>query len=289
MRDFAEASEGCAGERVTAHESNHQIGRMYSKRVRLLVQIIGFLFCTIGLLYISMVILAEIPEGFQGAQEPTVNCVQYNSRDRVYWKCETDNDAQIKIRDLLRKSPPENFQGVCYKTLQGFYTCYTRPSQKSFIEDEGVFALDDPSTDAMPGVIESDILNVCADYGTTFATFSTVYVSTVSVSSNLNSIIQTVKTATSKLGTISTTYCATVSPVSSRQNACNTLSTGINIFNKLPLDTTVGGRTKSGLNSMSTVIGNSIVGMDNIFTNKFVPAYRGFGYGTCSNIINFQG
>lgn len=236
-----------------------------------------------------MVILNELPEGFQTAAVDTTNCTQYIARDKLYWKCPTDNEAQIKIRYLLQKIPPDNFQGVCYKTTGGFYTCYTRPTQKTFIPEEGVFALDDPATDTMPTTIESDVLNVCADYGTTFATFSTVYVSTVSIGSNLDSVITTVKDATRNLGTISTTYCATVSPVASRQSACNSLNTGIGIFNNLPMDTSSGGKTKKGLYSMSTVIGNSIIGMDNLFTNKFVPAYAGFGYGTCSNIINYQG
>lgn len=262
---------------------------MYSKRIQLLVRIIGFLFCTIGLLYLSMIILSELPEGFQGAVVDPTNCTQYIARDKLFWKCPTDNEAQIKIRFLLQKSPPDNFQGVCYKTTGGFYTCYTRPTQKTFIPEEGVFALDDPASDTMPTTIETDVLNVCADYGRTFATFSTVYVSTVSIGSNIDSVIRTVKNATRDLGAISTSYCATVSPVASRQNACNSLITGIGTFNNLPLDMTSDGKTKKGLNSMSTVIGNSIIGMDSLFTNKFVPAYAGFGYGTCSNIINFQG
>jgi hypothetical protein len=262
---------------------------MYSKRIRLLVQIIAFLFCTIGLLYLSMVILNELPEGFQIETPDTTDCIQFIVKNKLYWKCETDNSAQIKIRDLLQKSPPDNFQGVCYKTTGGFYTCYTRPSQKIFIPEEGIFVLDDPSTDTMPATIESDVLNVCADYGTTFATFSTMYISTVSIGSNIDSIINTVKDATRNLGTISTTYCAILSPVASRQKACDTLRTGIGIFNNLPMDTSVGGKTKKGLISMSTVIGNTIIDMNNLFTNKFVPAYAGFGYGTCSNIINYQG
>lgn len=258
---------------------------MYSKRVRLLVRIIGFLFCTIGLLYISMVILQEASEGFQNDDTP-INCRQYNAQNKIYWMCQTETDAEIKIRRLMKEVPPDTFQGVCYKSAVGFYTCYKRPPDKNFNETEGVFFLDDPSTDMMPTIFESDVLNVCADYGTTFYTFSTTYISTVNIRSKLQSTIMHVEEATTNLESISTQFCHSVSGIPSRQNACNSLNQGIGVFRNLPEDTTSNGRNKKGLYSMSTVIGNSITRMDNIFTHTFVPPYTGFGFSTCSNIVN---
>lgn len=256
---------------------------MYSKRVRLLVRIIGFLFCTIGLLFISIKVLNMTNEGFQTDSE-FKECPRYNTRDKVFYLCNEDDDAQSQVRILF--STNDIFSGVCYKSAVGFYTCYKRPPDKNLNETEGVFFVDDPSTDMMPTIFESDVLNVCADYGTTFYTFSTTYISTVNIRSKLQSTIMHVEEATTNLESISTQFCHSVSGIPSRQNACNSLNQGIGVFRNLPEDTTSNGRNKKGLYSMSTVIGNSITRMDNIFTHTFVPPYTGFGFSTCSNIVN---
>lgn len=281
MRDPLEAPTGCHEYRGFL-ESNNQIGRMYSKRIRLFVQIIGFLFCTIGLLYISMKITST--EGFQ-TLDTAPNCKQYNSFDKIYWLCTTDNEAQAQVRILI--STGDIFSGACYQTTAGFYTCYTRPSQKSYDSADGIFLVDDPYTDGMPAGIESDITTVCGDYATTMATFSTIYISTLAIGNVLNSTITRITDATKQLGGVSTKYCYTTLPGSAarsdaKQHACDTLSTGISIFNGIP-----GGA--KGLNYMSTTVFTALTNMDDLYANHFTKAYKGFGYSTCSNIVGFQG
>lgn len=248
---------------------------MYSKRLRLLVQIIGFLFCTIGLLFICMKILNMGTEGFQNAFDIIPQCVTMSTRDKIFYKCETDNDAQMKVRYLM--STNDVFSGVCYKTDAGFYTCYTRPSQKTFQEEEGIFITDDPTSDSMPAVIESDVLTVCGDFGITYNKLNTIYVSTVSIGGVIHSSIKIVRDATASLANISTLYC---NNPNAQTNACNTLSSGIGIFDGIPSG-------PKGLNYMSNTVGQAVSNMNNISTTLYT-AYNGFGYSTCS-VAGFPG
>jgi hypothetical protein len=255
---------------------------MYSKRVRLLVRIIGFLFCTIGLLYISMVILAEIPEGFQtppaDATAPVTKvtgCNPYNTRDKTYFLCEADQQAQEQVRALVDKN--DIYSGACYKTSQGYFTCYTRPSQKTYLQSEGVFVFDDPNKDFSPTTIESDIMNVCGDYGITYNKLNTIYISTVNIGGVIQSSITTVKEATTRLGNISTTYCHHSITDPKIKGICNTLSSGIGIFNGLPVE----------LGVMSTTVSTAVGNMKNISSTLY-RTYDGFGYSTCS-VTGFPG
>jgi hypothetical protein len=250
---------------------------MYSKRVRRIVQIVGFLFCTIGLLYISMQILNTSKEGFQSADNIfATSCTQVftEAKDKIFWLCATDNDAQAQVRNLI--STGNIHDGVCYTTFEGFYTCYTRPSQKTYDNNEGIFVTDDPSSDGMPSGIESDIINVCGDYGTTMNTFKTIYVSTVAIGGVIQSTLNTIAIATTDLGQISTSYCASgASRSDAEQNTCDVLSTGISIFNGLP-------NGPKGLKFMSTTVQNAISNMENLYENNLLKAYKGFGYSTCN-------
>jgi hypothetical protein len=161
-------------------------------------------------------------------------------------------------------------------TSGGFYTCYTRPSQKTYDINEGVFVTDDPSMDIMPSGIEADIINVCGDFGTTMNTFKTIYVSTLAIGGVIQSTLNTVGIATTELGQISTSYCAFgASRRDAEQATCDVLSTGISIFNGLP-------NGSKGLKFMSTTVQNAISNMENLYTNKLVKAYKGFGYSTCN-------
>lgn len=249
---------------------------MYSKRLRLLVQIIGFLFCTIGLLFICMQILKmTASEGFQTGFQVEPQCTRMSTRDKVFYKCDTDNDAQMKVRYLI--STNDVFSGACYKTDGGFYTCYTRPSQKTFQEEDGIFTTDDPSTDSMPAVIESDVLTVCGDFGITYNKLNTIYVSTVSIGGVIHSSIKIIRDATANLASISTLYCTNAN---AQTSACNTLSTAIHIFDGLP----AGPR---GLNYMSNTVGQAVSNMNSISTTLYT-AYNGFGYSTCA-VAGFPG
>lgn len=201
-------------------------------------------------------------------------CTQYATADKIYWLCATDIQAQIQVRNLI--STGNIRDGVCYTTNEGFYTCYTRPSQKTYDNNEGVFVTDDPSADQMPAGIESDIINICGDFGTTYNTFKMMYVSTVSIGGVIQSTLNTVSTATANLGQISTNYCAfTITKTDAVKHTCNTLSTGISIFNGIP-------NGPKGLKYMSTTVQNAISNMDNLYRNQLVNAYKGFGYSTCN-------
>jgi hypothetical protein len=259
-----------------AHESNHQIGRMYSKRVRLLVRIIGFLFCTIGLLYLSMVILGEIPEGFQTADVAALpGCRIFNTRDKKFFLCDADQQAEQQVRALVDSN--DNFSGACYKTLEGYFTCYTRPSQKSYLQSEGVFVFEDPNKDFLPASIESDVQNVCGDYGITYNKLNTLYLSTIAIGGVIQSSINTVKGATTRLGSISTMYCNAAITDTRLIGICRTLSSGIGIFNGLPV----------GLAVMSTTVSTAVGNMNNISSTLY-RTYDGFGYSTCS-VTGFPG
>jgi len=136
--------------------------------------------------------------------------------------------------------------------------------------------MNDPSSDGMPSGIESDIINVCGDFGTTNNTFKMMYVSTVSIGGVIQSTLNTVSTATAELGQISTNYCSFgATRTAAAQHTCDTLSTGISIFNGIP-------KGPKGLNFMSTTVNNAISNMDGLYTNQLLKAYKGFGYSTCN-------
>jgi hypothetical protein len=241
---------------------------MYSKRVRLLVRIIGFLFCTIGLLFISIKVLNMTNEGFQTDSE-FKECPRYNTRDKVFYLCNEDDDAQSQVRILF--STNDIFSGVCYKTFEGYYSCYTRPSQKSYVENMGIFVNKDPSEDYGPSVIESSVMNVCEDYGITYNKLNTIYISTVSIGGVIQSSISTLKGATVQLGAISIMYCRETITDPKLINICKTLSSGIGSFDGLP----------SGLAIMSTTVSTSIGDMNNISSTLY-RTYDGFGFSTCA-------
>lgn len=249
---------------------------MYSKRVRLLVRIIGFLLCTIGLLYVSMVILGEMPEGFQGGMVGAVaGCNPFNTRDKTYFLCDSDQQAQEQVRLLVDSN--DIFSGACYKTTEGYFTCYTRPSQKSYLQSEGVFVYEDPSKDFMPASIESDVQNVCGDYGVTYNKLNTLYLSTLTIGGVIQSSINTVKGATRRLDNISTMYCNNAISDPKLIKICESLNSGIGIFNGLPV----------GLGVMSTTVSTAVGNMNNISTTLY-RTYDGFGYSTCS-VTGFPG
>lgn len=249
---------------------------MYSKRVRLLVRIIGFLLCTIGLLYLSMVILGEMPEGFQAGMVGAVDgCRPFNTKDKTFFLCDADQQAQEQVRLLVDSN--DNFSGACYKTSEGYFTCYTRPSQKSYLQSEGVFVFEDPNKDFLPASIESDVQNVCGDYGITYNKLNTLYLSTVTIGGVIQSSINNVKGATTRLRNISTTYCNTAITDPKLIEICKSLSSGIGIFNGLPV----------GLGVMSTTVSTAIANMNNISSTLY-RTYDGFGYSTCS-VTGFPG
>lgn len=220
--------------------------------------------------------IKDTMEGFQTIDSLNNTCTTYAQIDnKTYWLCPSDYTASAKVRDLI--STGNKFQGACYKTEQGFYTCYTRPSQKTFDSNLGIWIVDDPSNDYMPFTIESDIQNVCNDYSVTFATFSTMYLSTKAIGTVIDSAISEVKYATSQLSNVSTTYCpATKRLDTATKNACNTLTEGIGIFVGIP-------NLPDGLNYMSNTVVTALSNMDGLYSD-FSTAYKGFGYSTCKGL-----
>jgi hypothetical protein len=258
------------------HESNDQIGTMYSKRIQTAIRIIGFLFCTIGLLYISMKI-RDRTEGFQVASA-NVSCTNTNMNGKNTWLCPTDFDAQILDRVLLSNANVTD--AVCYDSQMGYYTCLTRPPDQTFVPSDGLFINADPIDDTLPNSIINDIRGVCNDYNTNTAYFSTIYVSTTMLNGVISSAIGEINYGTTQLSNISTLYCATPasgSPALTTAvlNACTSLGAGIGAFSNIP-------RSANGLYFMSTTVADSLKEMENTYTNTFAPAYRGFK--TCSNI-----
>jgi hypothetical protein len=222
-----------------------------------------------------MVILGEMPEGFQVTTAAVAGCNPYNTRDKTYFLCDADQQAQEQVRQLVDSN--DNFSGACYKTSDGYFTCYTRPSQKSYLQSEGVFVFDDPSKDFMPVSIESDVQNVCGDYGVTYNKLNTLYFSTLAIGGVIQSSINTVKGATTRLVNISTMYCNTAITQPKLLEICRSLSNGINTFTILP----------DGLGRMSTTVSTAVANMKNISTNLY-RTYDGFGYSTCS-VTGFPG
>lgn len=236
-----------------------------------------------------MKILDTSREGFQAAEDifapkctrhpsPNIPNDKIFNNDKIFWLCETDGDAQQQTRILI--STGDVYSGVCYATTSGgFYTCYTRPTQKTYLANEGVFVKDDPSSDGMPMGIESDITNICGDFGATMNTIQTVYVSTVSIGGAIQSTINTITKATTSLIDISTIFCDSNKVLSDADKyTCNTLSTGINIFKFLPS----GGGPGGGLITMSTTVYVAVSSMSNLYTNQLQKTYKGFGYSTCN-------
>lgn len=249
----------------------------------MLIRIVGFLFCTVGLLYISVKILEVSPRYAEGFQADLIdeNCRQLFMPDKTYWLCTNEYYAQEKVRRLV--STGDVYAGACFPATSGFYTCYTRPTRKVYNPVEGNFQLDDPSADGMPQSIEADITNVCEDYDSTWATFSTTYVSTIGLGLIVSSSLGEIKYATAQLSNVSTIYCsATSSRSAEAQRACVTLGTGISIFNGIP-------SVPKGLAFMSTTVFTAISSMDDLYTMRFTKPYKGFGYSTCSKFTSITG
>ena len=256
---------------------------MYSKRVRLLIKIIGFLFCTIALMFISAKILST-NEGFQAAADASSepSCYTNIIKGKTTWFCDSELDGQEKMRNLANSNVL--YDRVCYKTgiITEYYTCYTRPPNKQYIESEGIFVPEDASNDLVPGYTEMDVENECNDFNTAFANFSTIRVSTLSLNAVISSAIGEVTYAVNKLRTISTSYCYTRTsgvpyPIG-LQRACTTLETGRNDINNIP------GRP-NGLYFMSTTVQTSLSNMDNLYNTTFKPAFRGLS--VCSNLTTY--
>ncbi len=217
-----------------------------------------------------------MPEGFQAAMvEAVPGCNPYNTRDKTYFLCETDQQAQEQVRVLVDSN--DNFSGACYKTSDGYFTCYTRPSQKSYLQSEGVFVFEDPNKDFSPEIIDYDIQNVCGDYGVTYNKLNTLYFSTVAIGGVIQSTMATVERATRRLDSISTMYCNNAITDQKLIKICESLNSGIGIFNGLPVH----------LGVMSTTVSTAIVNMRNI-SSSLNRAYDGFGYSTCS-VTGFPG
>lgn len=256
---------------------------MYSKRILLLIKIIGFLFCTIALMFISAKIVST-NEGFQASDdsEREPNCYTNNIRGKTTWFCDSEPDGQEKMRKLIDGNILRD--RVCYKTgiITDYYVCYTRPPDKQYIDSEGVFVPIDPSEDLVPGYTEMDVENECNDFNTAFANFSTIRVSTLSLNGVISSAIGEVTYAVDKLRMISTTYCytrptGTPYPIG-LQRACTTLETGRNNINNIP------GRP-NGLYFMSTTVQTSLSNMDNLYNGTFKPAFKGLN--VCSNLTAY--
>lgn len=249
-----------------------QIGEMYSKRVHRLIKIIGFLFCTIGLLFISAKILA-MNEGFQGGE----TCTKIeNYRGKDTWLCDTEMDAKNKIRSLLDSNIATNL--VCYTTGIDvpYYTCFTSPPDKTYVESEGIFITGDPSEDIMPDYMDINVSMMCSDYNKAFANFSTIYVSTASMGGVVSSSIGEIRSAVNQLSNISSLYCQSRGsyPIG-LQRACTTLTIGRESISQIP-------NVPKGLAHMSTTLFNSLSNMDNLYVNSFRPAYSGLN--ACINI-----
>jgi hypothetical protein len=247
------------------------------------MKIIGFLFCTIALMFISAKILSP-REGFQasGDSESEPNCYTNNIRGKTTWFCDSEMDGQERMRKLIDSNVLRD--RVCYKTgiITDYYVCYTRPPDKQYIDSEGVFVPIDPSEDLVPGYTETDVENECNDFNTAFANFSTIRVSTLSLNGVISSAIGEVTYAVDKLRMISTTYCykrptGTPYPIG-LQRACTTLETGRSNINNIP------GRP-NGLYFMSTTVQTSLSNMDNLYNGTFKPAFKGFN--VCSNLTTY--
>jgi hypothetical protein len=251
---------------------NHQIGEMYSKRIRLLVKIVGFLFCTIGLLFICAKI-NPVRDGFQTA-ENTCRKIQYGGKN--VWLCNEDYEARDKIRGLVDSNVLYDL--VCYKTGMNvtYYTCYTRPPDKQFLPSEGIFVPGDPSDDPLPGYMDTDMDMMCTDYNIAFANFSTIYISTISLNGVISSALGEIKYAVNELSNISSTYCMNRGSYGPGVlNACTSLKTGYDNISRIP-------DAPYGLRFMSTTVSDSLSNMDSLYNNSFKPAYSGLRL--CGNI-----
>jgi len=212
-------------------------------------------------------------EGFQtGTADPCPRSTYLDGK--TFWLCDSEFDAQIKNRLLLDAN--NTYDGVCYNSLEGYYTCFTRPPEQIYVPSEGIFLNSDPSDDALPTSIINDITGVCNDYNTSLANFSTIYLSTMGISGVISSAIGEIKYGRTQLMEISTLYC-TAQPAKTAAvlRTCNSLSTAIGTFSNIPMGS-------NALNGMSTTIATSIKGMVDLYSGTFNPVYTGFN--VCSNI-----
>jgi hypothetical protein len=245
---------------------------MGSKRLDVKIRILLFLFCTIGILYISMKLLYRVDtEGFQVYD----NCIYDTSIlfGKGMWKCPSNLEAMALLSD-----PNINLNdkdAVCYLTPtpsnpeKKYYTCYQRPAGKTFSDTEGVFVPNNSLYDLSPTNITSDITQVCADYNGELAKFVAVLQSTVSYQGMISTGTQNITGAIKTLSDISTSYCpnSVNDPANSKYTFCQTLNSGIGIFT---------GLQNGPISDVSTQITGIFNKMSTMFNNQYLPAYAGF-------------
>jgi hypothetical protein len=213
-------------------------------------------------------------EGFQAGGDNDL-CPRATYLDgKTFWLCDSEFDAQLKNRTLSDTN--NTYDGVCYDSLEGYYTCFTRPPEQMYIPSEGIFKNSDPSDDMLPMSIINDITSVCNDYNTSLANFSTIYQSTTGINRVISSAIGEIKYGRAQLMDISTLYCkAQPAKTAAVLRTCNSLSTAIGTFSNIPAGS-------NGMYNISTTIANSLKGMDDLHSSTFNPVYTGFN--VCSNI-----
>jgi len=246
---------------------------MPSKRLDIKIRILLFIICSVGILYISMLLFYRPVEGFQTANNCYYDTTTFPGKK--VWGCPTETDAVALLNDPgITLSDTDQ---VCFLTpnptdyTKKYYTCYQRPPDKLLNISDGIRYDTDLTKDVKPIVIENDMTQLCSDYTSENARFLTVLKSTIAYQKMISSVSGRISFTTNELIGLSTQYCK--SGVTRQQNFvdfCTTLQDGIRIYENLP-------KGNYGLNYISTTItGEIYANILNLYSNVYQPGYKGF-------------
>jgi len=282
------------------------------KRFHIVLQIVGFLIASVGILFFCQYLSHALnnafeTEGFQVAptadQTATCNLVltgdptgqttesacsvkRNDAFGRTIYYCPREIDA-IPLMDPSSFCLLNDNDTVCISSMNfggNYYTCYRRPPQKVFDTTYGVwnkadFLLDH---DTAPTDLAPNIDFVCAAYAGNTINVIKQLMSTIAVRNTIQNIIISTSKYSEKFDKFYTTFCGTnlKNTLNNGQLICDKFSEAKIFFAGLPDVPIVKDQT---LNTISTATNYSVSSLSNVSTN-ISNSFKGFKCDT--NLFN---
>ena len=276
------------------------------KRFHIVLQIVGFLIASIGILFFCQYLSHTLnrafeTEGFQTATGPQTTCkapmtgldsqcsfVYDTVFNRNMYYCPTE----LAALDVLNPSSQclvNSIDNVCISTTtfgSGYYTCYRRPPKQMFDSEYGVWkpGPSDPGLngDTSPSDIAPNIDVICASYAGNTINVIKQLMSTIRVRNEIQNIIHSTVIYKNIMGRFIEQYCGTpnagTSNIPNIASVCTSFSNVQSFFTLLPDKYIV---KEQSLNGVLTVTNYAVSSLSNLSTT-ISYSYNGFN---CSNNI----
>jgi hypothetical protein len=232
---------------------------MKSKRLHIIIQIVGFLLCSVGILYICQFFTNTFEEGFQATVAGS-SCSQITNAGRKVWMCDTDSDAIVVLNDISNNLTGSN-DNVCikYEDNPKYYTCYTQPPDRVYDDIYGVYRKSDPilDDDTMPTDLIPSIDSLCSSSNNIVPLIINGIRSTVGVIGKVRDVITITEGYATKITRYIDTYCQPRPRLSAE--VCTLLNNNYTIFQQLP--------ENMGLNLLIGDLTNTLNNLSNQSTN----------------------